>query len=315
MSTAFVSGPTGCIGAATVEYLLQNDVERVVGFCRTRDLSRIRSRFHDRLELIEGDIRDRQAVIDAVARAQPQLIIHLAAFQTPDCIANPLLGMDVNVGGTANLFVAARQLGDQLQRFVFASSSAVYGPRDLYPGPVVKTSMPYQPSNIYGYWKVAGEGMARAFHMESGIPTVSVRLSTTYGPGRDQGLTSAPTTALKNAAIGKPFKIPYRGREHYHFVSDVGAGFGQAALESLDEYATINLRGTSLDEGEFIRLIEEAASDLGFDHEIDIGYADGAPVMPFVCDLDDELTLERFPNMPLTPLKEGITISLRQFSQ
>ncbi|MBT4694843.1 MAG: NAD(P)-dependent oxidoreductase, partial [Planctomycetaceae bacterium] len=183
MTIAFVSGPTGCIGAATVAYLLDNGADQVVGFCRNVDLSRIDAKYHDRLEIISGDITDRHSVVAAVTQAQPNVIIHLAAFQTPACEATPLLGMDVNVGGTANMFYAAKQLGTTLQRFVFASSSAVYGPRDMYDGPVVKTPMPYQPANIYGFWKVAGEGMAIAFHKETSIPTVSVRLSTTYGPG------------------------------------------------------------------------------------------------------------------------------------
>ena len=313
MTIAFVSGPTGCIGAATVAYLLDNGADKVVGFCRNSDLSRIDAKYQERLEIITGDITDRHAVVAAVTQAQPNVIIHLAAFQTPACEATPLLGMDVNVGGTANMFYAAGQLGSTLQRFVFASSSAVYGPRDMYDGPVVKTPMPYQPANIYGFWKVAGEGMAIAFHKETSIPTVSVRLSTTYGPGRDQGLTSAPTTALKKAAAGLPFEIPYRGREHYHFVADVGAGFAQAALEPLDGYAVINLRGISVNEGEFIRLICEVAPQVGISSDVNIRYAADAPVMPFVCDLDDELTLELFPNMPLTSLQDGIRQSLQAF--
>ena len=74
------------------------------------------------------------------------------------------------------------------ERFVFASSTAVNGPRELYSEDGVRPEDPLQPFNLYGYWKIAGEGMAQAYHQESGVSTVSLRLATTYGPGRDHGL-------------------------------------------------------------------------------------------------------------------------------
>ena len=99
MTTLFVSGPTGCIGAATVAYLLDHGVDRVVGFSRRRDLGRIDPQYHGRLDFIEGDITDAGQVADAMAQARPSRIIHLAAFQTPDCLANPLGGMEVTSEG------------------------------------------------------------------------------------------------------------------------------------------------------------------------------------------------------------------------
>ncbi|MDP6447804.1 MAG: NAD(P)-dependent oxidoreductase, partial [Pirellulaceae bacterium] len=285
METVFVSGPTGCIGSATVSYLLDHGVDRVVGFCRRRDMSRIDERYHDRIELIEGDITSRDDVVAAVGRASPSSVIHLAAFQTPDCQSNPLLGLDVNVAGTINIFRAAQAAGGQLQRVVFASSAAVYGPRSLYSGATVDSADPYLPPNLYGYWKVAGEGMGQAFHRETGVSTVSLRLATTYGPGRDRGLTSAPTTALKAAALGAPFQMPYQGREHYHFVEDVGAGFAQAAIEPFAGYGAFNLRGRTVQVADFVALIREHLP------EANIGIADDADTMPFVCDLGDTETV------------------------
>ena len=211
MTTVFVSGPTGCIGAAAVGHLLDEGVDRVVGFSRREDFSRIPRRYHDRIRLIQGDITDAAQVRDAVNDAEPTALIHLAAFQTPDCQARPMEGLSVNVAGTLNMFRAARQLGDRLQRFVFASSAAVYGPRALYGEDSVRVDVPYLPPNLYGYWKIAGEGMAQAFHAQTGVPTISLRLATTYGPGRDQGLTSAPTTAIKSAVLGIRYRLPYQG--------------------------------------------------------------------------------------------------------
>lgn len=312
MSTVFITGPTGCIGAATISSLLADGVDRVVGFSRTEDWSRIDEQCRPRVRLITGDITDAGQVREAVLESRPDRIIHLAAYQTPDCQADPFGGFDVNVTGSINVFRAAAELGDSLQRFVFASSAAVYGSRSIYPADTVEASAPYQPPNLYGYWKVAGEGMAQAFHLETGVSTVSLRLATTYGPGRDRGLTSAPTTAIKSVVSGVPFRMPYQGREHYHYVSDVGAGFGQAAIDGFDGCEAFNLRGQTVEVREFLSLLTELALP---DRPADVDIAADASVMPFVCDLDDHLTVQAFPRMPLTSLRSGISQSIERFQQ
>ncbi len=103
MKRVFVSGPTGCIGAATVAYLLDHGVAQVIGFSRNRDFSRIPERYHDRLTWVQGDICDASTVCQAVADSQPTHIIHLAAYQTPDCQAHPLQGLEVNVTGRVDV--------------------------------------------------------------------------------------------------------------------------------------------------------------------------------------------------------------------
>jgi nucleoside-diphosphate-sugar epimerase len=222
--------------------------------------------------------------------------------------------MDVNMTATAELFkAAARELPD-LERFVFASSVAVHGPRAVHATDKVGPNALFCPPNLYGFWKIAGEGMAQAFHMETQIPTVSLRLATTYGPGRDRGMTSAPTTAMKAAVLGLDFEIPYSGREHYHFVDDVGAGFSEAAIAPFEGYGAYHIPGKTVPIADFCKLIGEMTNNLP-----DIEYAGkiriqkDAPVVPFSCDLDHEPTLAAFPNMPLTPIHEGVRRSLDTF--
>lgn len=309
MTTVFLSGPTGCIGAATIARLFDDGVDRVVGFSRNQDWSRIDARCRSRVTLVTGDITDAQQVREAVLECRPDRIIHLAAYQTPDCQANPFGGFDVNVTGSMNVFRAAAELGDSLQRFVFASSAAVYGSRSIYPAETVDAAAPFQPPNLYGYWKVAGEGMAQAFHLETGVSTVSLRLATTYGPGRDRGLTSAPTTALKSAVLDVPFRMPYQGREHYHFVGDVGAGFAQAAIDDFAGCDAFNLRGQTVEVRDFVALVSQLAGGA------DVGIAADASVMPFVCDLDDVKTVQAFPRMPLTSLQDGVAESISRFRE
>ena len=308
MSIAFVTGLTGCIGSSTTAYLLDHSVEQVVGFSRHEDWSRIPKVYRDRIRFLKGDIVDLPAVQQALETSGADRIIHLAAFQSPDCQANPLLGFNVNVQGTANLFHAAARMKKQLERFVFASSAAVYGPRDLYPGEEVAESGAYLPPNLYGYWKTAGEGMAQAYHLETGVPTISLRLATTYGPGRDKGLTSAPTTALKAAALGRPYAIPYKGHEHYHFVDDVGAGFAQAATEPFEGYGVFNLRGKTYPVEDFCSLLSKVSGT-------EISISENATRMPFVCDMSESAIVENFPAMPRTQLRDGIERSLDRFRQ
>ena len=154
--------------------------------------------------------------------------------------------------------------------------------------------------------RTAGEGIAQAFHMETGTPTVSLRLGTTYGPGRDQGFTSAPTTALKAAAANRDYALPYHGREHYHYVRDVAAGFAEACLAPFDGLGVFNLRGETVTVAEFA-----AKVDARTEARVTIA-ADAVPI-PFVSDLDSADTEAAFPGMPLTPLDEGIDQSLDVF--
>ena len=221
----FVTGSTGCIGAHAVSILLGEGC-RVFGFNRKPPVER-----PDGYQHIGGDLSDKKSIESALQTAHPTHVLHLGALQTPDCRDYPIRGLDVNVLGTAFLFKACLELNLPLERFVFASSSAVNGPRALYGEEGVKPEDPLQPFNLYGYWKIAGEGMAQAYHQESGVPTVSLRLATTYGPGRDRGFTAAMTSALKAVASGGRFEIPYRGKENYHFSHDVGAGFARAVVD------------------------------------------------------------------------------------
>lgn len=310
MKRIFITGSTGCIGTSTVNYLLSQGVERVYGFNRSAPQHPVQDRF----EVLVGDITDSNSLREALRSVQPDRIIHLAALQTPDCQASPFFGMNVNLVATANLLQIVAEECKGLERFVFASSAAVHGPRGLHPEGSVGPNALYAPPNLYGYWKTAGEGMAQAFQMETGIPTVSLRLATTYGPGRDRGLTSAPTSAMKACVLGFDYQIPYQGREHYHYVDDVGCGFAEAAVSPFQGYDAFHLPGTTIEITEFCKHIENKASHMGIENHGSVSVMPGASVMPFTCDLDHGPTLLQFPRMSLTPVENGILKSLELFS-
>jgi nucleoside-diphosphate-sugar epimerase len=303
-----VTGSTGCIGSHAVRILLDEGA-KVYGFNRSTPEGLPSENYLH----LTGDLSDPESVSQAVREVQPTGVLHLGALQTPDCRDYPMRGLEVNLLGTAYLFRACAELKNPLDRFVFASSSAVNGPRSLYGPEGVRPEDPYQPFNLYGYWKVAGEGMAQAFHEATHSSTVSLRLATTYGPGRDRGFTAAMTSVMKAVAKGDSFDIPYRGKEHYHFSRDVGAGFARAVIDPFEGYGTFNLLGETRSVDDFLAVLSEQAAQLGMNSE-GVCYSDDAEETPFVYELNDDATKEAFPRMPKTSLEDGIRKSLEFFS-
>jgi UDP-glucose 4-epimerase len=128
------------------------------------------------VELVVGDIRDRQ-VVDRVM-AGVQVVIALAAHTgVVQSVENPAEDMSINVEGTLNLLEAARR--HRVDRFIFASTGgAIVGEAD----PPVHEEMPPRPLSPYGAGKLAGEGYCSAFWGSYGLKTVPLRFSNIYGP-------------------------------------------------------------------------------------------------------------------------------------
>ena len=218
MNTAkiLVTGGYGCIGAETTKWLLRNTDAEVIVCSRTVDAERGERVFHradrSRIEFVRADVTQRRELAAILADNEVTDVIHLAAFQSPDCNRFRDLGLQINLAGTQNLIEEMKERGCRLRRFIFASSIAVYGPRASYPQQRVPMTASPQPVNVYGAWKLAGESVARFFSEDTGISTISLRPGVLFGPGRDAGLTSTPTTAMKCIALGIPYEIPFRSR-------------------------------------------------------------------------------------------------------
>ena len=157
------------------------------------------------------------------------------------------------------------------------------------------------------------------FYDNTNIPTVCLRINTTYGKGRDKGKTSAPTNALKAIAIGAatgakiPFEMPYCGRENYHFVEDVGTHFAECTLQDFDGFGAFNIKGKTIPIESFLSIVEEEANKLGMGGFTDLSVAEGAPPNLFVSDLSHDKIERTFNNLPLTSIADGIRISLQEF--
>lgn len=310
-----VTGGYGCIGVQTVKWLLARTNAVVVVASRDVRVERTERLFEgddvSRLKCVRLDVQSQRPLEEALGEHEITHVIHLAALQTPDCNAHRDLGLQINLAGTQNLIEAIKACRPELRRFVFASSIAVYGPRRSYPEAKVPMLAEPAPVNVYGTWKLAGEHLSRLFCHETGIATVSLRPGVLFGPGRDAGLTAATTTAMKSVALETPYEIPFCSRQDYLYAPDVGAAFGQAALEPFTGYGVFTLPRHTVETVEIIATMRQAANNIGLGDRFAI--TAGTAEVPFICDLDFEPFLQAFPQAPHTPLAQAFEESLRVF--
>jgi len=307
-----VTGAFGCIGAWVVRGLLAAG-ERPVAFDLGDDPWRMRMLVGpdvaSRLVAVRGDVADRDAVARVVQEHGVRRIIHLAAWQVPLCRQDPPKGALINVVGTANVFEAARTAAGRVERVVYASSAAVFGPPGLYPPGPIQNDAPRLPATHYGVYKVANEETARVYWEEHRIPSMGFRPLSVYGPGRDFGVTAAPTLAMKSAILHRTYRIPYGGATDLIFVEDVARALLAAAASTLDGARVYNLHGESIAIAGVVRAIEEAwpaAKGL-------IGH-DEAP-LPFADALDDTRYQTDLGPAPRTAFADGVRRTLDEFAR
>ena len=154
-----VTGGAGYIGSHTVVELMGrgHDVCIYDNFHNSSPivLDRIRSLTNGALELVEGDIRDRDVLQDAFASARPDAVIHFAGRKAVgESEANPLDYYDTNVGGTLNLLRVMQDLG--CGKLIFSSSATVYGEPEYLP---YDEDHPCAPTNVYGRTKLLAENL------------------------------------------------------------------------------------------------------------------------------------------------------------
>lgn len=306
MTRVLVTGAYGCIGAWVVRDLVQREIDVVAhdvgGDPRRMEL------VMDATELAQvaharGDVTDLAALEAVIDGEGITSIIHLAALQVPFCRSDPPLGASVNVVGTVNVLEAVARRRERMGPVVYASSIAAYDAIESSEGP----SMASVPGTIYGVYKRANEGSAAVYHAESGVASIGLRPHTVYGPGRDQGLTSAPTKAMLAAAAGLPHRIPYGGRSQFQYAPDVARAFVQAALAEFEGATVLNLAGEAVAMGEVIAAIEaaapEAAGLVSFD---DV-------VLPFPEEVDTAGLVETIGPLEQLPFVDGVADSIERF--
>ncbi len=309
MAAYMVTGALGCIGAWVVRNLIQQD-ETVIVYDLGTDIQRLRLIMNEadiaKIQFVSGGDVTRLDMIEKTLQEYAiQHIIHLAALQVPFCKADPVKGALVNVVGHVNMFEAAKRTG--LKRVVYASSTAVFGPKDHYPDGLVENDAPHNPRTHYGVYKQANEGNARVYWQDDGISSIGFRPYTLYGPGRDQGMTSSPTKAMLAAAAGQPFFIPYGGFNGFHYADDVAKIFIQAVHVPFEGAAVFNMKGDVAHMEQVVEAIQavEPAAQITFDPK----------PLPFPDGLDDTPLQALFGAIPDTPLREGVAATIAHFKR
>ncbi len=313
--TFLITGALGCIGAWTVRNLVRSGVRTIV-FDLGSDLRRLKLIMSDdelsRVTFIKGDITDFVQVDKTMNEYDVTHVIHLAGLQVPFCRADPVLGAKVNVVGTVNVFEAARRREGRTQRVVYASSAAVYDVDDAKPGQPVQHDAAGHPATLYGVYKLANEGTARVYWKESKLPSIGLRPYVVFGPGRDQGLTSAPTKAMFAAAMGRSYHIPYGGRADYEYADDTARTFIACATVPFEGAEVYNTPGVVLSMREVVSAIEQAAP--GVRGRITF---DDKP-LPFPEEMDGtplERLLAPVGGVPRKPFAEAVAETIAIFEQ
>ena len=291
----------GCLGAWVLKHLVARG-ERPVSFDMSENRSRLNllmaSEEQAQIDFVTGDLGDHAQVERAMLEHDVTRIIHLGALQIPFCRENPVAGARVNVLGTAHIFEAARKAG--VCHIAYASSAAVYGPPERYPTRIVPATAQLEPETLYGVFKQANEGTAKVYWLDHSVSSVALRPYTVYGVGRDQGLTSEPSSAMLAAARRQDYHISFGGKMQFHYASDVARQFIQAADVPSKGAAVHNLGGESVSLTEVARIIEEVAGTRVTHADTPLPFPDG-----FEGDTRQD--------PPPTPLGEGIRATIRQF--
>ncbi len=305
-----MTGGYGCIGSWVARLVLESGGELAI-----LDLKEDRHRLDllldrdraDQIKYIEGDVAEPDQVLRAVDAWGPEKILHLAGLQTPTCRANPILGARVNVIGTLAIFEAACARRDQISRVVYASSAAVHGPPDAEVTGALADNVRLAPLSHYGAYKVCNEHCARVYWLERGMPSVGLRPWTVYGVGRDFGMTSEPTFAIRSAALGQPYHISYGGKQDLQYARDVAAIFLLALERPFEGADAFNLRGAVEPIEGFVAALEQAVpAARGL-------VTHGDRQLPIAPELDDSRLQAAFGPLPRTPLGDGIRETYDRF--
>ena len=208
-----VTGGAGFIGSHIVERLVgMGEKVRILDNFSSGGLENLRG-MEDRVEVILGDLLD-QAVVQK-AMEGIEVVFHEAALRSvPFSVENPALVNRVNVEGTVNVLVAARDAG--VRRVVYASSSSVYGNTPILPKSEDQLPSPVSP---YAVSKLTGEYYSKIFTDLYGLETISLRYFNVFGPRQDptSQYASVIPRFIRWAHRGEPLEVHGDGLQSRDF--------------------------------------------------------------------------------------------------
>jgi UDP-glucuronate 4-epimerase len=277
---AIVTGGAGFIGSHLVDRLLADGAEVLVVDDFDSFYSRVDKEANlaealrsPRCRLAERDIRDGFEARTLVDEFRPDTIVHLAARAgVRPSIEDPGLYAEVNVTGTVRWLEAASRL-EPRPRFIYASSSSVYGDRP--DAPFRETDPVDRPISPYAATKKACELLAYTFHHLHGLPVTGLRFFTAYGPRNRPDLAIARFTRMIDRGEPVPMFGDGTTRRDYTFVGDIVDGIVRAIdrcrthhLYNLGHSDPVELRqlidaiGAALGKAPIVRRLPEQPGDV-----------------------------------------------------
>jgi nucleoside-diphosphate-sugar epimerase len=224
--TVLITGAGGFVGINVLEALLAQGRE-IVAFS-DRPLPSVvydhLGGLGGRLTLVIGDVRDRRLLAETIARHQVRRILHAAAITLgpKSAIATATDAFDVNTVSTAVLLEEGRRAG--IDRFVYPSSSAVYGDAAFGTTPLTERVAP-APLTLYGFTKLASERLVAEAARALGLSTVIARITALFGPWEhDTGVreTLSPPFQIASRIVGgKPLVLAERGERDWTSSADI----------------------------------------------------------------------------------------------
>ena len=250
MKNILIFGGCGFLGSWITKSLLKKNLKITIFDLRikTELLKNLIGDEFNNIDLIEGDITDFEVVLKATK--DMDYILNLAGLMTPDCSSNPSLGAEVNVKGSINVFEAIKR--NNIKFLIYTSSGGVYGNEDKY--------NPF-PETHYGAFKLAVEGIARAYFNESLISSVGLRPFVIYGPGREIGGTAGVTLACKAAKQNLKYTVGFSGKAGFVYVEDVTNLVERLIDKSPVGALTINVNGITASVEDFLSIIKKNIPD------------------------------------------------------
>jgi len=267
----------------------------------------------EKIDTMPINITNFDNLLDFFKNYQPNYVIHLAGAQVPTCKERPAFGALINVVGTANVFEASR-LQSTVKTIVYASSAAVCGSSEDYTQIRVGDNDFHKPRTLYGVYKQTTEGIAKIFWQEHKIPSVGIRPLVCYGVGREFGISSDPTKAIKSAIIGRKMNIGFKGPTVFNFAQDIADIFIQSciAVENVPDAYACNLSHCSSTVEDFVEYIY----DLVPNSKDYISIDPKANQLPFPIKFkQDNLDLLLSNRIPKTELMNGIEQTIKLYKQ
>lgn len=250
MKNILIFGGCGFLGSWITKALLKKNLKITIFDLRikTELLKNLIGNDLNKINFIEGDISDYEQVLKATE--DMNYILNLAGLMTPDCSSNPSLGAEVNVKGSINVFEAIKK--NNIKFLIYTSSGGVYGNEDKY--------NPF-PETHYGAFKLAVEGMARAYFNESLISSVGLRPFVIYGPGREIGGTAGVTLACKAAKQNFEYTVGFSGKVGFVYVEDVTNLVERLIDKAPVGAITMNINGITTSVENFVSIIKKNIPD------------------------------------------------------